>query len=176
MPLIDLSALARFLGNVKQMIDERLNQPTPVYDAISEDGVAYTATVPGVTELYAGLKITVKLSRNSASTAPSLNVNNLGVKGIRQPLTMNNVATTTGTLPTWLNASVPITLTYSGTLWKVDFARPSASGLYGTAPITSGGTGANNAEAALANLGGASLDYVNEQLELLSQRIAALEQ
>lgn len=128
-------------------------QPNMIYDATSDDGVAYTADVPGVTELYPGLKITLRLSRTSSSITPTLDVNGLGAKGIRQPLTGNSFATTTAAMDTWLNAACPITMTFTGTLWKVDFMRPSAAYLYGSVSIEGGGTGANNAEAARKNLG-----------------------
>jgi len=191
--LIDLSGLSRFLSHVKTLISTKANkdlsdvtsttfankmvesQADKIYTAESSDGVAYTVTIPGITQLYAGLEITIKVSRLSASVTPSLNVNGLGAKGIRQPLSVNNVATAPGGLPTWLSPSSTIKLTYSGSLWKTDFVRTSASYMYGIVPIASGGTGADTAEEALTNLGAASVTYVDSQVASLLARIEALE-
>lgn len=174
--VVTIPLLGRFLAKFKEDHAKMLieTQPDTIYDATSSDGVNYTATVPGVTSLYAGLKITVKLSRTSASTTPKLNVNGLGEKGIRQPLSNNSFATTVGASNTWLNAACPITLTYTGTLWKADFNRPSAASLYGTMEIDKGGTGADNAADALANLGAASTAYVDAKIAELQEQINAL--
>lgn len=180
--LITLSALSRFLAKVKAYVDEKAgaglsgatgsefaqktieSQQDMIYNATSTDGVAYTATIPGVTALYAGLKITVKLDKTSASTMPTLNVNGLGAKGIRQPLTANSFSTTTAASNTWLNKACPITLTYTGSQWKTDFVRPSAAYLYGSVPVSAGGTGGTTADEALTNLGAASVSYVDQKI------------
>ena len=126
MPLISLENLSRFLGKVKEYVDAKAGitgatRPEMIYTATSTDGVTYTATIPGITELYAGLKIYVKFSRASASTGPKLNLNNLGEKGIRQPLSSNGNSFAMGAINTWLNASCPMVLTYTGTVWKTDW-------------------------------------------------------
>lgn len=188
---ITLSGLSRFLAKMKAYVDERAGAglsgatgsefaqksieslPDMIYDATSTDGVAYTATIPGVTELYAGLKITVKLDKTSTSTMPTLNVNGLGAKGIRQPLTTNSFSVTAGAITTWLNKACPITLTYTGSQWKTDFVRSSAAYMYGTVPVESGGTGATTAAEALTNLGAASVAYVDQKIAELQAQIAA---
>lgn len=177
MGVINTAKLGRFLDKLIANFPKRVMESLPemIYTASSADGVAYTVAVPGVTSLYSGLRIYVKFGRNSASTTPTLNVNSLGAKTIRQPLSINNTATAPGALPTWLSTSRPVMLTYNGSMWVTEFARPSATGLYGTAPITSGGTGATTAEAALTNLGAASKTYVDQQIASLLERIEALE-
>ena len=135
------------------------SQADAIYTAESDDGVDYTVTVPGVTELYAGLRIHVKFGRTSASTTPTLNVNGLGAKGIRQPLSMNNAAVTSGALSTWLSDSCPVVLIYNGSQWKTEVVRPSASNIYGQVPIANGGTGASTRDAARTNLGISSVRY-----------------
>ena len=161
---------ARFKTKIVALIESKGLSGT-IYTATSTDGVNYTATIPGITELYAGLKIHVKFSRSTASTMPKLNLNELGAKGIRQPLSMNNAGTAPGAMNTWISSACPLVLTYTGDQWKTDVIRPSASGLYGTVPLTSGGTGGTTAEAARANLGAAS----QADLEALMARVAALE-
>lgn len=116
-------------------------------------GAAYTATVPGITELKAGVSFMMIPHTQSTTTQPTLNVNGMGAKPIRQPLTSNTGATTTAALDTWLTAGKPVRVRYDGALWEIDIPRPSATSLYGTVPVTSGGTGADTPAAALLNLG-----------------------
>lgn len=122
------------------------------------DGTAYTATVEGITELKVGTKITIIPHVNSASTAPSLNLNGLGAKTIRQRLSTNTSMTAVGVSATWLVKSKPVTLMYNGTYWVAELTRPDANNLYGTVPIESGGTGATTLEAAKTNLGISALE------------------
>lgn len=147
------------------------SKPDMIYAATSSDGVAYTADIPGITSLYAGLQITVQLNRSTASTMPTLNVNGLGAKGVRQPLSTNNVATTAGSLNAWISSACPVVLTYTGSQWKTEHYRPAASSLYGSVPVANGGTGATTADAARTNLGAAS----QADLEALMARVSALD-
>lgn len=174
--LIDINGLRRFLEQFWSAFAQKSieKQAEMIYTAVSTDGVVYTATVPGVTELYSGLRITVKFNKTSTSIVPTLNVNGLGAKGIRQPLALNSSTTTTAAIAGWLNTTCPVILTYTGTVWKVDFARPAAQSLYGDVPIDCGGTGASTAEDALTNLGAASLTYVNQKIAELQAQIDAL--
>lgn len=173
MGIINTERLGRFLNNLKDAFAELFmeSQPDMIYTAESSDGVNYTVTVPGVTSLYSGLRIMVKFSRNSASTAPKLNVNNLGAKNIRQALSTNNSATAPGGSNNWLTTSCPVELTYTGSMWKTDFVRPSASNMYGTVPVNCGGTGATTAEAARTALGVVS----TTDFDALVARVEALE-
>jgi len=141
------------------IIDEELINITKIVPATSTDGVAYVATVPGVDELYNGLEIIIIPSVVSASTTPTLNVNGLGAKPIRVPLSFNNAAMTTPKLATYYTANRPLKLMFdsdylTGGIWKVvDKQRTSAQDLYGTVPVEGGGTGAETAESARTNLG-----------------------
>jgi len=97
-------------------------QPSPVNTAGT--GSAYTAAIEGVTDLYRGLKITVIPHVNSASTVPTLNVNNLGEKPIYR-------YGSDALLPYGLNAqdaikaNRPLNLMYDGSCWRaVDLPKP----------------------------------------------------
>lgn len=115
--------------------------------ATSTDGIAYTATLDGITELFDGLKITIIPDKNSASTAVTLDLNGLGAKKVRITLPFNS--SNSGTmpkLPTWMGAGSPLTLTYHSKFqtWKTELQMASGSDIYGKVPIQSGGTYANS--------------------------------
>lgn len=117
------------------------------------NGIAYTASLPGVTELKRGKIITIIPDTTSAATIPSLNVNGLGAKNIKQRLSFNTSLTAEAATESWMIANKPVPLMFDGTSWVTITGRPSASSLYGEVPIANGGTGATTAEAALTNLG-----------------------
>lgn len=108
----------------------------------SGDGSAYTATVDGISALTAGMKVTIIPHVTSTTMSPTLNVNNLGAKSIRMPITYNSSATSVGFVTSWIVKNIPITVEYDGTYWKtISCPRPSAQYLYGTVPVGNGGTG-----------------------------------
>lgn len=105
---------------------------TPIVAATSTDGVTYTATVDNITALETGLEITIIPDKLSTSTTPTLNVNNLGAKGLRARTGYNTAAAVAGALAGWLSANKPITVKYDGTYWIVtDIQRTSAATIYG---------------------------------------------
>ena len=116
-------------------------------------GSAYTATVSNFSSLVAGKKITIIPHTTSTAAAPTLNVNSLGAKYIRQRLSTTTATTVAGQSASWLVANKPITVMYDGTYWVAEIVRPDANTFYGTLDIDQGGTGATTAEAALENLG-----------------------
>lgn len=119
----------------------------------SGTGAAYTATVSGITALTAGVSFIMVPNVVSTSTQPTLNVNSLGAKYIRRRLSTTTGTTVAGSAANWITADKPIRVIYDGTYWIADIERPSASDIYGSVPITSGGTGATSAEGARTNLG-----------------------
>lgn len=198
MALINLEGLSHFWAKLKQQLDRsasadlsnvsaasfaqkmREAELASIYTADSADGVAYTVTIPGVTELQHGMRIMISPSRNSASTTPTLDVNGLGAHGIRLPLSFNNVATTMPRLATFFSADKPLLLMYDANYahgqWKaMEKPRISAQDLYGTVPVESGGTGATTAEGALEALGAVSQLEFDEVVTELRNKIAALE-
>ena len=117
-------------------------------------GAAYAAIVDGITALTIGVKFTMVPHVTSTTRAPTLNVNSLGAKNIRMRLTSSTTATIQLTSASFLTANKPVNVTYDGTYWVIDdFAQPDVNSLYGTVPISKGGTGATTAAKALANLG-----------------------
>lgn len=129
-----------------------------VVDAVSSDGASYTATVEDLEELYNGLEITIIPNIASTTTAPTLNVNGLGAKPIRLSLSLNNSMLVQPKDNGYYAAGRPVKLMFDSKYlatgsWRVsNKQRPSAADLYGTTPIESGGTGADNAIEALKNL------------------------
>lgn len=106
------------------------------------DGAAYTAAVPGLTALTAGVKITIVTHTVSTSTTPTLNVNNLGAKQIRRRLSNMASSLEAGYAASWLASGKPFTVMYDGTYWVVeDMTKPAAVDLYGTMGVAKGGTG-----------------------------------
>lgn len=134
----------------------------PIVSASSDDGAVYIATVNGMSALTTGAKVTIIPSIASTSTTPKLNVNGLGEKTIRMPVTYNTSATSVGAVESWLAKNKPVELTYNGTYWiTTDLPRPSAQYLYGAVPVENGGTGATTEAEAIANLG--AVDLSSEQ-------------
>lgn len=129
-----------------------------VVDAISTDGAAYSATVDDLGELYNGFELTIIPNVVSTTTAPTLNVNGLGAKPIRVPLSANNTLMVQPADASYYAAGRPIKLMFdskylSTGVWKVvSKQRPSATDLYGTVPIENGGTGSDDGAEGLANL------------------------
>ena len=118
------------------------------------DGAAYTATAPHITALTAGVNFVMVPHTASTSQTATLNVNGLGAKQLRRPLSSNNATTVANSVTNWLYAGKPVRVMYNGSFWIVmDMPRPNAPDLYGTVAIENGGTGATTAEAARTNLG-----------------------
>lgn len=104
--------------------------------ASSTDGVAYTATVPGIDSLTAGASFIMVPNKTSASQEPTLNVNGLGAKKIRRRLNNLVTGTSKGYSNTWISVNKPFTLMYDGTYWIVEgMAQPVGADIYGTVPM-----------------------------------------
>lgn len=104
-------------------------------------GAAYTATVEGITSLTAGAAFIMVPHTASTTTAPTLNVNGLGAKSLRQRLSTNNSITVQGSSADWVVPGKPVLVMYNGTYWVVELVRPDANSIYGTVPVEKGGTG-----------------------------------
>lgn len=116
-------------------------------------GAAYTATVKGIDSLVAGVNFTMIPHIDSTTTAPTLNVNGLGAKNIRQRLSSNPKSTIAGTYENWISEGKPFNVMYDGAFWIVSYVKPNMNDAYGTLPIENGGTNADTVAGARNNLG-----------------------
>ena len=129
-----------------------------IADAASTDGAAYTATVENMEELLNGLLLVIVPATDSTTTAITLDVNGLGAKPVRVPLSTNTAIMTQPRTAAFFVAGRPVLLQFdsaylSSGVWKtVEKQRTDANDLYGTVPVESGGTGADNAADARTNL------------------------
>lgn len=173
------------------------NSGIPIVDAISSDGVTYTATVPNVTALYKGLKIIIVPNHTSTHTKPTLNVNGLGAKSLFSKVSTKTSGYTQFVNENFLSSDTPVEVIYSGSHWKVDITRPVASTMYGEVSVANGGTGratltsgyylvGNGTSAVtlrsksqvLSDIGAASASTVSSllaRIEELTERVEALE-
>lgn len=144
-----------------------------VVEATSTDGVAYSATVSGMSSLSVGFELTIIPNMTSTSRTPTFNLNGFGAKRIAMPINGSNTAATTmppivynddtpqedldskiSIASNWLTSGKPVTIRYDGTVWETkDMPAQSAQHLYGVVPIESGGTDAKTPKEAVANLG-----------------------
>lgn len=135
--------------------------------AHSDNGITYTATVPGINELTAGASFLMIPDIDADTGNPELNVNNFGKKLLTFK---NNASTRANTQPQqeiqdilWLESGEPISVTYNGKVWVADFTLVSGSSdLIDPVTIDNGGTGAASIEKAAKNLKFSSLAYATE--------------
>lgn len=108
-----------------------------VYTAVasSSDGVAYTSTAPGISELSTGASFIMIPDKTSASKEPTLDVNGLGEKKIRRRLSAITTSLQSGYSNTWISANKPFQVVYDGTAWVVEgMAKPVGADVYGAVP------------------------------------------
>lgn len=116
--------------------------------ASSTDGIAYTATVPGITALTAGASFIMIPNKASTSKAPTLNVNVLGAKPIRRRLSSLTNSLQQGYSTNWIALNKPFTVVYDGTAWVVEgLTKTDGADVYGAvAQATADANGNNIAE------------------------------
>lgn len=131
------------VSDLEFVVDTSPDFSTKPITATSTDGIAYTATVNGLTELYVGCSLMIVPNRESASASGvTLNVNNLGAVGIRRGDSLSTSEWWGFFFNAWMKAGYPVRLKYTGTYWIVEGAtKPCATDLYGTVPVEKGGTG-----------------------------------
>lgn len=116
--------------------------------ASSTDGIAYTATVPGITALTTGASFIMIPNKASTSKAPTLNVNVLGAKPIRRRLSSLTTSLQQGYSTNWIALNKPFTVVYDGTAWVVEgLTKTDGADVYGAvAQATADANGNNIAE------------------------------
>lgn len=132
--------------------------------ATSTDGVAYVATVPGITALTAGLSFIMVPNTISTSRTTTLNVNGLGAKYLRVRVSGYSGTTSAALTTNWLAPNKPVRVTYDGNWWIAEVVLPSAQQLYGDIKAeavkytnTSSGLSATQVQAAIDELAGGAL-------------------
>lgn len=116
--------------------------------ASSTDGIAYSATVPGITALTAGASFIMIPNKASISKTPTLNVNGLGAKPIRRRLSSLTTSLQQGYSTNWIALNKPLTVVYDGTAWVVEgLTKTDGADVYGAvAQATADANGNNIAE------------------------------
>lgn len=124
-------------GNTNAMFPTSvLNRPV---NANSTDGVAYTATVPGIEALSAGYSFIIYPMMTSKSTTCTLAVNSFGAKSLRIRSTGYTATTVAPSANGWLGGGKPVRVTFDGKFWVADVvADPGSDFTYGTADLTAG--------------------------------------
>lgn len=129
------------LDGLQDILDSKVDTVNGQYTVTTAgDGAAYTATVPGITTLTAGVSFIMVPHVVSTSTTPTLNVNGLGAKTIRRRLSAIATGVQSGYTTSWLAVNTPYRVIYDGTYWIVEGnTKPSASDLYGAVPVEKAG-------------------------------------
>ena len=160
---LDSTGLEYFEGKIRKAI----NLKDIIINASSTDGAAYTGTVDNLTVLQKGIHITIIPNKNSNAVIPTLDINGIGAKNIKQSLSINTSSTVPAANATWMVANKPVYLRYDGTQWVTVAPRSAADDIYGEVPVANGGTGATTAKDALTNLGAAARDLANTELTMM---------
>lgn len=113
--------------------------------ASSTDGIAYSATVPGITALTAGASFIMIPNKASTSKAPTLNVNGLGAKPIRRRLSSLTTSLQQGYSKNWIAPNKPLTVVYDGTAWVVEgLTKTDGADVYGAVAQATADANGNN--------------------------------
>lgn len=147
--LSDSADITQYNSNWDTIDSELAKLNTKAVMADSDDGIKYYVTAEHISQLYNGLELTIIPSATNANSSPTLNVNSLGFKPIRLPLSSSTGATITVAMD-YISVGHPIKLIYDAEwsttgAWLIYKDKPSASDLYGTVPVSKGGTGGTTA-------------------------------
>ena len=113
--------------------------------ASSTDGIAYSATVPGIAALTAGASFIMIPNKASTSKAPTLNVNGLGAKPIRRRLSSLTTSLQQGYSTNWIALNKPFTVVYDGTAWVVEgLTKTDGADVYGAVAQATADAKGNN--------------------------------
>lgn len=92
-----------------------------IYGPVTTAGssTAYTANIPEITSLVKGALYIVIPHATSTTMSPTLNINNLGAKGIRLYADSSTSTINTPSASNFLSINIPIILIYDGTNFKL---------------------------------------------------------
>lgn len=153
-------------------VTQEFNKFKPITTAGT--GAAYTASVPGITELTAGIFLIIKPHTVSTTTTPTLNLNDLGAKTIRRRISLGTSTTVVGSSNSWLGADLPVIVVFDGTYWIADsLPKTAAADIYGAVPIANGGTGATTAATAITALLSGQVVVPMDNSELIGTTLPA---
>lgn len=104
-------------------------------------GAAYAIDAKGIESLTIGMRINMVPHVNSSTTTPTLDVNGLGAKPIKQ-----RVSSDANTIIPLVSTNViikdkPMVVIYDGANWIIETYVTDAESLYGVVPIDKGGLG-----------------------------------
>lgn len=168
---LDYDGLAYLVTKFKDMISaEVTGVGGPLVGDATGDGSTYTATIDGITALEKGLLIVIIPDTTSAATIPTLNLNGLGTKNIKQRIATNTSLTVEAATESWMVANKPVLLQYDGSVWVAIPGRPAASALYGSVSVENGGvpeaTASDNGKFLRVVNGTAAWDESKSDIEL----------
>lgn len=129
------------VAELQNVMGSRTGQ-LPIVAVKSENGVDYTASVGEIEELVAGFAMIIVPNMGSTNADITLNVNGLGAKHVRLPVSTDTESAAVPNSPTFYAALKPVLVMYDGVYWKVWVSKPSAQDFDGVMPIEHGGTGA----------------------------------
>lgn len=105
-----------FMSNLDKSTLELINPIT----ATSSDGIAYAATIPGISSLTVGRSFIMVPNKTSNSVDCTLQIKGVGTKPIRVHKAKYNGFVESPVYTTWLSAGAPVRMTYDGEYWVAD--------------------------------------------------------
>lgn len=155
-------------------VDTLLSNVDKTAIAESTNGVTYGATIQCLTELYAGLNVTIIPNMTSTSTSVTLNIDdgkgNVIGGGKIYHSTLYNGTNLTPSIAGWMIKNKPLLLVYDGTNWTTVGTRTNANEMYGVVPVAKGGTGATSAQEARNLLGVTdSVMHLQDQIDSINK-------
>ena len=158
------------LENIKDIATAQENLGLAYVNATVTSGWYISATIPGITEMKAGVVARVILDDDCLGAGSVLSVNDFEACEIVRAVTMNGepsydddgnaddrfIAIPTSTTNLSLAGNTPYEFVFDGSNWMLQgYPQNCGDDINGVVPVRRGGTGGDTPEEALANLGAA---------------------